>query len=265
MFEIFVPKSALNFIPGIEIYRGRTRLGGSPNKVSRHVIMPNASRYPPTHRNKNPEYLEKHLDKQLKPSIEYPPLLNWLIDLSDMPRRRINRQRKRRFVDANLDEPLTEGTRALVDAIQSTFNLIPRDWQVQAMQAVLKGRDVMIRAGIGSGKSLIFQGLSLKSDKAIVLVVAPLNGLMDNQVHDTPSITLNAIDLEAQAPWYQRNFAYRGDARRAARTVGAGRERRVQSSVCDAGAHYGASQILPNTHYREKEPIHDQSRRGCCR
>jgi superfamily II DNA helicase RecQ len=101
-----------------------------------------------------------------------------------LPRNRILKKtpRRPRFVDADLHEPLTEAIQTLKELIQTRFRLTARDWQMCAIHAALKGHDVMIRAGTGSGKSLVFQAISLVKENAIVVVVSPINGLMDNQV-----------------------------------------------------------------------------------
>jgi len=65
-------------------------------------------------------------------------------------------------------------------------------WQASAMQAVVQGKDVVVSSGTGSGKSLVFQGLTLLKENAIVLVISPLISIMEDQVIDfTPSRTDN--------------------------------------------------------------------------
>ncbi|KAF8241245.1 hypothetical protein K440DRAFT_646186 [Wilcoxina mikolae CBS 423.85] len=44
------------------------------------------------------------------------------------------------------------------------------------------GRDVVIVAPTGRGKSMVFQGLALKDDRNIVFVIAPINAHMTDQV-----------------------------------------------------------------------------------
>ena len=50
------------------------------------------------------------------------------------------------------------------------------------MGAIMQGQDVVVRAGTGMGKSLIFQALTLLRKDAIVLVIAPLLSIMGEQV-----------------------------------------------------------------------------------
>lgn len=92
-----------------------------------------------------------------------------------------------RFIAANLDYLLDDKTVCLVAKIaqQCGISEVHR-WQSHALQALLHGKDVIIKAGTGRGKSLIFQGMALTSPKAIVLVVCPLVALMDDQACTEP-------------------------------------------------------------------------------
>ena len=87
-----------------------------------------------------------------------------------------------RFVDAELDKPWSDEMKALAEKIMEKWETRPRTWQGQVMDCVIQGRDVLVRAGTGAGKSLCFQALALLRPGAIVLVVSPLVGLMENQV-----------------------------------------------------------------------------------
>jgi len=57
-----------------------------------------------------------------------------------------------------------------------------RDWQGMAISQIDCGRDVVIVAPTGGGKSMVFQGLALKDDRNDVFVLAPINALMTDQV-----------------------------------------------------------------------------------
>jgi superfamily II DNA helicase RecQ len=57
-----------------------------------------------------------------------------------------------------------------------------REWQLDAMDAVLQGLDVIVITGTGSGKSLVFQGLSFALPKGVVMVICPIKALMKYQV-----------------------------------------------------------------------------------
>jgi len=81
------------------------------------------------------------------------------------------------------DLPLSPATKELCDVICSKFNYDRvHEWQALAMQALLNGTDVVASSGTGSGKSLVFQGMTLAKSEAIVLVISPLISIMDNQV-----------------------------------------------------------------------------------
>ena len=55
--------------------------------------------------------------------------------------------------------------------------------QLEAAVAVLHGRDVFVRMATGSGKSLcMFLAPLAKGDKAVGVIISPLNGLMEEQV-----------------------------------------------------------------------------------
>jgi superfamily II DNA helicase RecQ len=45
-----------------------------------------------------------------------------------------------------------------------------------------KGRDIMVKAETGSGKSLVYQSTTQSRPNAIVLVICPLVSLMEEQV-----------------------------------------------------------------------------------
>jgi superfamily II DNA helicase RecQ len=108
-------------------------------------------------------------------------------------RRRSNRAYRRgtnppppAFIDADLDSPVSEKLNRLLPHILERFRrpdgLHP--WQAHAIDKLLGGDDILISAGTGSGKSLVFQSLALaKPDAVLVLVIAPLNALMETQVH----------------------------------------------------------------------------------
>jgi superfamily II DNA helicase RecQ len=76
-----------------------------------------------------------------------------------------------------------ERLQIILDQTKYYFHHDPYPWQFTAVKNILAGqRDVIVIAGTGSGKSLIFQILQFAADDAIVLVVSPLVALMDNQV-----------------------------------------------------------------------------------
>ncbi len=67
--------------------------------------------------------------------------------------------------------------------IKEKVDIMPKPWQVSAIiDTIYKKKDVVISAITGSGKSLLYQLISLIKEKAIVLVVLPTIALMTNQV-----------------------------------------------------------------------------------
>jgi superfamily II DNA helicase RecQ len=92
------------------------------------------------------------------------------------------RRNTKRFVDADLMTSLDPSTSQFIDQVNQTFSIVPRKWQSQAMQALLGGNNVLVRAGTGSGKSLIFEAMTMAKPGAVVLVISPLIALMHNQV-----------------------------------------------------------------------------------
>ena len=70
--------------------------------------------------------------------------------------------------------------KSLGPIISERFNIELRDWQAHAIDSLLSGNDIGLSAG--SGKSLVFQALALAHPETIMLILAPLNALMANQV-----------------------------------------------------------------------------------
>lgn len=61
-----------------------------------------------------------------------------------------------------------------------------RPGQLEASVAAIHGKDVFVRMATGSGKSLcMFLGPLARSEKAVGVVISPLNGLMEQQVCGT--------------------------------------------------------------------------------
>ncbi|CAH3149130.1 unnamed protein product, partial [Porites evermanni] len=81
-------------------------------------------------------------------------------------------------------------------------NLILKPRQKEALQSIVfKGQDCLIVLPTGYGKSLIYQMLpslarNLSSkDKSIVIVVSPLNELIDDQINKLKSAGVNCTSL----------------------------------------------------------------------
>jgi len=97
----------------------------------------------------------------------------------------------KRFQKPKYSSPLSEAASDLSECVRAKFNFNEiRDWQSQAFDRLVHGDDIMVRAGTGSGKSLVFQGMALSKPKAIVLVISPLISLMQDQVIISPRYKL---------------------------------------------------------------------------
>lgn len=94
----------------------------------------------------------------------------------------------------------------------STF----RDGQLEAIQAVLQGRDVTFYAATGSGKSLCYQLPALYNGK-VAIVISPLISLMQDQAHklnglsehDVMATYLGSAQTDDQAERRALNGEYR--------------------------------------------------------
>ena len=69
----------------------------------------------------------------------------------------------------------------LSDRAFEIFGKRPFKWQLEADQAVLCGRDVVLDIGTGSGKTLCFTLPLLLNDSDIALTISPLTALMIDQ------------------------------------------------------------------------------------
>ena len=88
-----------------------------------------------------------------------------------------------RFRAANFTSCVSDEAVSLGERVKEQFGLPEiRDWQLRVFHSLLEGKDVMVRAKTGMGKSVGFQGMALSKHDAIVLVVSPLIALMNDQV-----------------------------------------------------------------------------------
>jgi len=102
------------------------------------------------------------------------------------------------FTDVDLEKSCPSARmNVLGPQISERFGVQLRPWQAHAIDSLLSGNDVVITAGTGSEKSLVFQSLALGRPDAVVLIVAPLNGIMDNQV----SSELEVADRSDMCRW----------------------------------------------------------------
>jgi superfamily II DNA helicase RecQ len=111
---------------------------------------------------------------------------------------RLNTVSPKRFVDSQWQyEMVSPGLHAVVgaakdfrDKVKKVFGHELRPWQEHATAQLRKGRDIMVKAGTGSGKSLVYQSMTQSRPNAIVLVICPLVSLMEEQVGPNADIVL---------------------------------------------------------------------------
>ena len=86
------------------------------------------------------------------------------------------------------------------ERVTAIFQLDLRPWQASAIHDLTSGgKDVIVIAGTGSGKSLVYQSLPAVISGGIVLVVSPTVALMDDQVRSLVQTGLKAVALTANA------------------------------------------------------------------
>ncbi|KLO10217.1 hypothetical protein SCHPADRAFT_802334, partial [Schizopora paradoxa] len=69
----------------------------------------------------------------------------------------------------------------LLRKCQDIFKKKPFTWQLEAANAILQGKDVVVDVGTGSGKTLCFSLPLLVNDTDIALIISPLSALMIDQ------------------------------------------------------------------------------------
>ena len=70
----------------------------------------------------------------------------------------------------------------LSSLVQTILQQKPFDWQLEIAVAVLRGEDVIVDVGTGSGKTMCFTLPTLLDEKETSLVISPLTVLMVDQV-----------------------------------------------------------------------------------
>lgn len=72
---------------------------------------------------------------------------------------------------------------SICNGARDVFDRQPYDWQIEVWEAMLgKKQDVIVIAGTGSGKSLVFFCLHFVRPGAVTLVISPLLALIMDQV-----------------------------------------------------------------------------------
>jgi ATP-dependent DNA helicase RecQ len=75
-----------------------------------------------------------------------------------------------------------------------------RGQQEVAVQAMLAGKDLLLIAPTGSGKSAVFQVHGCLLDKGFDLIVCPTNALIQNHLDELQSrISASGLDVQAKA------------------------------------------------------------------
>lgn len=86
--------------------------------------------------------------------------------------------------------------RALTDATLRRTGFAPRDFQLDAAATLCKGRDLIVNAGTGFGKTLCMVMPCFLSSSTIAFIISPLNALEEDQVSFifvSISITLTTV------------------------------------------------------------------------
>ena len=85
-------------------------------------------------------------------------------------------------------------------AIQEKFGYQPKPWQAAVIMDIVYGKkDVMVSAGTGAGKSLIYQAVPLMNSGAIVLTITPTIALIEDQERELKQRGVSALALTAAA------------------------------------------------------------------
>jgi len=81
-----------------------------------------------------------------------------------------------KFKDDEIDRTL------LSDLSEKILGKRPFSWQLDAAAALLRGEDLVLDVGTGSGKTLVFALPLLLNETDVIIVVSPLSALMIDQV-----------------------------------------------------------------------------------
>jgi ATP-dependent helicase YprA (DUF1998 family) len=86
-------------------------------------------------------------------------------------------------IDITDPVPVTNDVaRRVISDAESILGCRLRDWQALAVQSLVAGRDLIVRAGTGFGKTYVYLPMMAAKPKGIILVIQPLKVLMMDQV-----------------------------------------------------------------------------------
>jgi ATP-dependent DNA helicase RecQ len=90
----------------------------------------------------------------------------------------------------------------LVQAVNTRLESLAIRWRVRSWQAAvaaecLAGRDVVVKAQTGSGKSMCYYSLAILHPGDCILVICPLLALMADQVRSAMALGITAVQLSA--------------------------------------------------------------------
>lgn len=78
------------------------------------------------------------------------------------------------------------------------FGCQPCEWQLDVVEALLRGDDVVCIAPTGAGKTLSFWLILLARPNTIVVVITPLNILGDQNVEKLRKLNIPAVNINGQ-------------------------------------------------------------------
>ena len=108
-----------------------------------------------------------------------------------------------------------------------------RDWQAVAVSRLAKGRDVVIKAGTGSGKSWSYIAMICAKVGGIVLVLTPLKSIMDSQVCSINSHGANPLVGISRVCEYSGMQVNPGELEGRQTSLGEGRPWGISSGICN--------------------------------
>jgi superfamily II DNA helicase RecQ len=94
-----------------------------------------------------------------------------------------------------LYQNLVEATNARLESIGQQWKIRP--WQAAVAAEVLAGRDVVVKAQTGSGKSMCYLSLAIMHPEDCILMICPLLALMADQVQSACKMGIKAVQLSA--------------------------------------------------------------------